>query len=394
MTIEKQNSKEIYKGVTILKKEFFSIATIGLVFFLTTGMAGCSSSSDDAKKIQAPQPAPVQGSVPVPDATKTLPGVAPAAPTAAPQATAPLTPLTPSTIVVQVNDAKLTKAQVDAMAKQKLAEIGGQVPPDRLPQFKAEMKRQIVDFFVVNTLLTEEIKKRKIRVSDKEIKEATNNLKSSLPPGTSLEEMLKKNKMTKKDLRQKIETGLSVRKLVAMQLAGKGTPSDKEIDEFYKKNPDKFKIPELVHARHILVTVDKTDDAAAKAKKKEKAEGIRKQLVAGGDFAQIAKTSSDCPSKNNGRDLGEFPRGQMVKPFDDAAFSQKKGEIGPVVETDFGYHVIQVLDHQQPKTQPLDKETKLRVSAFLAQKKERDAYTALVEQLRTKAKIYIADRME
>jgi parvulin-like peptidyl-prolyl isomerase len=77
----------------------------------------------------------------------------------------------------------------------------------------------------------------------------------------------------------------------------------------------------------------------------------------------------------------------MVKPFEDAAFSQKKNEIGPVVETDFGYHVIQVLEKNSPKTMTLDGDTKGKISAFLTQQKQQQAFDALLKNLREKARV-------
>jgi parvulin-like peptidyl-prolyl isomerase len=98
-----------------------------------------------------------------------------------------------------------------------------------------------------------------------------------------------------------------------------------------------------VSARHILLATRNMGDAA-KAAKRNIAERIRKQLIDGADFADMAAKHSDCPSKQKGGDLGTFNRGQMVKTFEDAAFNQKKNTIGPVVETKFGYHIIQVIE--------------------------------------------------
>lgn len=89
---------------------------------------------------------------------------------------------------------------------------------------------------------------------------------------------------------------------------------------------------EHVHARHILV------------KSKSEASSIRQKLLDRADFAQMARLHSICPSSQRGGDLGTFPRGRMVKPFEDAAFSQEPGVIGPVVKTRFGYHIIQVIE--------------------------------------------------
>ena len=179
-------------------------------------------------------------------------------------------------------------------------------------------------------------------------------MKTQLPAGMTMDELLKKNKIDPAKMREEIGMNIRINKLVMQELGGKVKITDKEISDFYKKNQDKFKKPESVHARHLLVAKVPGDTDKIKAEKKAKAEELRKQLVAGADFADLAKKNSDCPSKQNGGDLGTFARGQMVKPFEDAAFSQEKNAIGPVVETDFGFHIIQVLEHQSPQIAKLD----------------------------------------
>jgi peptidyl-prolyl cis-trans isomerase C len=148
-------------------------------------------------------------------------------------------------------------------------------------------------------------------------------------------------------------------------------------------------MPESVHVRHILVAKAAGDDDKIKANKKEKAESLRKELLAGADFAELAKKNSDCPSKNSGGDLGTFSRGDMVKPFENAAFAQEKNAIGPVVETDFGYHIIQVLDRIAPKTMSLDDAGKAKISAYLQQQKQQEAFENLVKRLRAKANVTV-----
>lgn len=127
-------------------------------------------------------------------------------------------------------------------------------------------------------------------------------------------------------------------------LAAKYTPPDSEIEDYYKRNADaRFKHPEEVHARHILISVPAGASDKEKAAAKAKAEDVLKQAQAkGADFAKLAaKYSDDTSNKLEGGDLGTFGRGQMVKPFEDAVFAMKPGQIS-MVETHFGLHIVKV----------------------------------------------------
>jgi peptidyl-prolyl cis-trans isomerase D len=116
----------------------------------------------------------------------------------------------------------------------------------------------------------------------------------------------------------------------------------KKIEDFYKATPAAFQKQKRVAARHILVKVDaSTPDATAQQKAQQILERARK----GEDFAQLAReTSQDERSKEQGGELGEFGPGVMAKPFEEAAFALKAGEIGGPVRTQFGWHVIKVED--------------------------------------------------
>lgn len=99
-----------------------------------------------------------------------------------------------------------------------------------------------------------------------------------------------------------------------------------------------------VRASHILLMYEGSARSTATRSKEEaqvEIDSLAKNLAEGGDFAQLAAENSDCPSGMHGGDLGTFGRGQMVPAFEDAAFTLEVGETSEVIETDFGYHLIQ-----------------------------------------------------
>lgn len=102
-------------------------------------------------------------------------------------------------------------------------------------------------------------------------------------------------------------------------------------------------MPDQVQASHILLMYKGSARSTATRSKEaalSQIQGIKQELDGGSDFAALARKHSDCPSGQNGGDLGKFGRGQMVGPFETAAFGMNVGETSGVVETDFGYHII------------------------------------------------------
>jgi peptidyl-prolyl cis-trans isomerase D len=124
----------------------------------------------------------------------------------------------------------------------------------------------------------------------------------------------------------------------------KVTIAEKEISDFYELNQESFKNPQQIKARHILLKVSPDASESEKTETKEKALSLLKRLQDGEDFVALAKKYSQDPAASKGGDLGYFTRGQMVKPFEELAFSLKKGELGGPVKTQFGWHIIRVDD--------------------------------------------------
>jgi len=124
----------------------------------------------------------------------------------------------------------------------------------------------------------------------------------------------------------------------------KVTIAEKEISDFYELNQESFKNPKQIKARHILLKLSPDATESEETETKEKALSLLKRVRDGEDFAALAKKYSQDPATSKGGDLGYFTRGQMVKPFEELAFSLKKGEIGGPVKTQFGWHIIQVDD--------------------------------------------------
>jgi len=148
------------------------------------------------------------------------------------------------------------------------------------------------------------------------------------------------------EIKEKLEfykDSMLANEFLKKEVSDKLTLSEEEKLQYYKSHQDEFRVPEMVRARHILIAADKTASPEIKKKAKEKAVDILQKLQAGEDFAKIASEVSDDPAtKSKGGDMGFFPRGMIIKPFEDAAFSLQPGEISDIIETQYGYDIIKV----------------------------------------------------
>jgi peptidyl-prolyl cis-trans isomerase C len=160
----------------------------------------------------------------------------------------------------------------------------------------------------------------------------------------AFDQALQRVNLTEQQLRQQVREQLPIQK-VQERVAGGAGPSQNEVEQFYEQNKAaQFTTPETRCTRHILFSKDQ----------KEKAEEVKKQLQDGGDFAALAKQYSQDPgSAEQGGDLGCIGKGETVPNFEEAVFNANQGEIVGPVETEFGYHLIEVTDIREESTQPL-----------------------------------------
>jgi peptidyl-prolyl cis-trans isomerase D len=170
--------------------------------------------------------------------------------------------------------------------------------------------------------------------------------------------------------------------------------SDDQLKAQYQQNIAQYEVPNRVHVEHILLsTVGKT--SAEVDEIRQKAEDILKQVKKGGNFADLAKKYSEDPgSKDKGGDLGWIIQGQTVPEFEKTAFTLEKGQVSDLVKTQFGFHIIKVLEKEQAHTKPFDevKDT-LRAPMVLSQadKDASDTADKLATQVRRSNKVSLDD---
>ena len=287
--------------------------------------------------------------------------------------------------VAVVNGTVINQAEFDSEMNRVLERLQrtGRFPNDLE---RSQIKKQVLENLIARELLYQESQKKGIKVDQKEIEEQITALKGRFPSEVEFKNALSTANLTEADLRFQFERDVAIRKLLDDQIGGKSTVSEKESRAYYDSNLASFKKSEQVRASHILIKVDPGADEAKKAEARTKIESLQAKLKNGEDFGALAKEYSEGPSGPKGGDLGFFGRGQMVKPFEETAFSMKPGQVSGMVETRFGYHLIMVTERTPESTLSYE-EVKDRLEQYLKQQKVQEEIAAYVETLKSNAKI-------
>jgi foldase protein PrsA len=250
-------------------------------------------------------------------------------------------------------DKAIAKINGDAISKDELYDV-------MVEQYGAATVEQLI----ADKIVASEAKKQKITISDEELNKEVDKLKESYGDEEVFEQVLASNNTTVDVLKEDLKNYLTMRKLIEPQIE----ITDEELKTYFDENKDSLGEAEQVKASHILVE----DEASAKE--------IEQKLADGADFAELAKEySTDEGSKENGGELGFFPRGTMVTEFEDVAFSLPINEISEPVKSDYGYHIIKVEEKKEAKEANFD-DSKAAIKETLIDEKMESEYTTWLEE--------------
>lgn len=290
----------------------------------------------------------------------------------------------PTDPVAKVNGTIITRLDLDRAVKVLVSQ--NRLPQPLPPESLKQAEEAALDQLISAELLYQAGQKTEIKDLDKQVDEKVSQNKAKFPSAEEFEKALKSVEMTEKDLKEFTRKDVVISNFIEKNIAEKTKVTEADAKKFYDDNPDKFKQEPSVKASHILCGVEASATAEEKKKAKEKAEALLKRIKAGEDFATLAKSESTCPSSKQGGDLGFFSKGQMVAPFEKAAFALKPGEVSDVVETQFGYHIIKLTEKKEGGTIKFD-EVKEKIENYLKNLKIQKAIGEYLVELKGKAKI-------
>jgi len=266
---------------------------------------------------------------------------------------------------------------------------------------KRKISRDILNRVIDKKLIFVYAKENKIVADEAKVKKQFDAFTKSFKKEEDLQKFFKKHDLSKEKLMKSLEDRVLREAIINKEVISKIKIDEKDVKKYFDANQKEFQQEAQVKARHILykggkklaknATAEEKADFASKDKKaKEKIEALIASLKKNPkqDFAMLAKEVSEGPSAKKGGDLGWFTKKRMVKPFSDAAFALKKGEISGVVKTTFGYHVLKVEDTKEAKKLTFE-ESKKRIEDKLKRQKTRTEIKSFQQMLKTKYKVKV-----
>jgi parvulin-like peptidyl-prolyl isomerase len=286
---------------------------------------------------------------------------------------------TDKNVVAKVNGSPIKLSDVDAQLAQMKKSSPQTFQGTDGKKREAEFRAKILESLIQLELIKQAGKSLGVSVTTKQVDDYVKQLETQYGGATGLTDAMKQSGVTMDQLKTSISSRLLV-DAVGKKVTKSGAITDAAMKAYFEKNPAMFQSQAQVHAWHILFAT----------KDKAQAETVFDQVKKGGDFAALAKQySTDPGSKDKGGDLGWAPSTQYVTEFAAAVSSMKPGEFR-LVETQFGWHVIKLVETKPAEQKTFD-QVKDQIKQILQQQTQSDDFTKYVDELKKKANIEIFD---
>ena len=286
-------------------------------------------------------------------------------------------------VIVIVDGNGIQKAEFDWIMGETLKGIqaSGQMVSEEMMQ---EVRRQVLQRVIDQQLVYERGRRLEMAASEEEVAQAMARRAASAGGEAALAASLEAQGIKRELLGELVEKEVVINKVIDLEMKDIRV-SDAELRQTYDANKQSFNnAPEEIRASHILLMLKPGDDEGVLL---SRAKEIREKALAGEDFGDLAASYSEEPGAAERKgDLGYFGRGQMVKPFEEAAFALKVGEVSTPVKTRFGYHVIKLYD-RLPAGARNFAQAKETISRVLLEQKRRQRFMSFIAELRMQAEI-------
>jgi peptidyl-prolyl cis-trans isomerase C len=289
--------------------------------------------------------------------------------------------------VATVNGASISQARLDrelSRQEQQLLMQGLAVEESQRPAFR----REVLDRLINQELILQESIRLGYTAAPEDLEVQIEAIRGQFPDQESFLQSLAQWSFTEESLKEEIARGLTIQAFIDREINAQISITPDEAGVYYDEHPEQFTREEQIRARHILIMLEEGADAAAEKDARDRIEEIQQKLQSGEDFSSLAKEFSEGPSAPRGGDLGYFGRGQMVAPFEEAAFALSAGGVSDIVRTAYGFHLIELVDRQPAGLIDFE-EVREDLISYLTQERVIADLEDLIGELRSKAEIEV-----
>jgi peptidyl-prolyl cis-trans isomerase C len=238
----------------------------------------------------------------------------------------------------------------------------------------SRIKRDLLERMIDKRLLLQEARKRRITLDPKLVEASMSLVRKGYPDG-GVSDQLKAKGRDMEHYRQETEVSLTIARLLKQEVVDRIAISREDIEKHYNQNRERFVRPEEVRVRQIVT------------REKEQAEELRKQILRGAKFEELASKNSLGPEATKGGDLGYFPRGRMPPEIEEVCFKLWAGsKASKVIESPYGFHLFQLVDKRPARELSLD-DARAEIERALLDARTKEAERFFIRSLREQASI-------
>jgi peptidyl-prolyl cis-trans isomerase SurA len=293
-------------------------------------------------------------------------------------------------VVAVVNDEVITQAELDTFLRPIYEQYSKEYSGEALMKAINEVRQKVLSQMIEDKLVYQEAVQMGIEVKDEEVEKEFAAMKAKMEKPEELDQMLKAEGLTMSALRERLKKQAMVRQLQDREVRSKVIVSPGEIEDFFNKNPEQFKVKERIRVRSL--TVKKSEEARGKGltdeKAKQRIELLEQKIRLYRNFDQIVKDfSEDSLAKQEG--LGDWiERGSMIESVDEVIFNTPAGQMTGIVETPIGYHIFRIEAKEPGKVRTFE-EVKDQIAGYLFQQKSNERFRDWMEEVKKAAYISI-----
>ena len=291
-------------------------------------------------------------------------------------------------IVAVVNQEIITFSEIEKVMGPLKEEMKAEDRLERRERFQ-EAYGKILEKLIEEKLIDQEVKKAGVKVTSKEIEGTIEEVKRhNAATQEELEKALAKDGVTLEEFKKQIEKRLQRTKLVNMAVKVEPNVKERELRDFYQKNIDQYRTQETYRPSHIFFLVPKGATSEEVQEIRKTCQKVLERIKGGEDFGEMALLySRDVSAKDRG-DLGYFKRGELLPVLEKEALRLKIGDVGGIIRTDFGFHIVRLLDRKGGEPPPFE-EIKEKIQADYYDKEFEKAFKQFITTLREKSVIEI-----